>query len=139
VIAGLGSARERGIEAEKLANWAYREFRTGAAYRAGEPVAEAAVWIGARERVGLAPAADIMVTVPTADADGIRARVRYDGPVPAPVARGQRLGTLIVEAPGVAPVEHPLVATEDVAEGGALTRILAAASLLMPVTPPAAP
>jgi D-alanyl-D-alanine carboxypeptidase (penicillin-binding protein 5/6) len=139
VIAGLSSARERGIEAEKLANWAYREFRTGAAYRAGEPVAEAAVWIGARERVGLAPAEDIMVTVPAADAHAIRARVRYDGPVPAPVAKGQRLGTLVVEAPGVAPVEHPLVATEDVAEGGALTRILAAASLLMPVTPPAAP
>jgi D-alanyl-D-alanine carboxypeptidase (penicillin-binding protein 5/6) len=139
VIAGLSSPAERGIEAEKLANWAYREFRTGAAYRAGEPVAEAQVWIGAADRVGLAPAADIMVTVPAADADGIRARVRYDGPVPAPIAAGQRLGTLIVEAPGVAPVEHPLVATADVAEGGAATRILAAARLLLPVEPAPAP
>ncbi len=139
VVAGLTSPRERAVEAEKLALWAYREFRTGAAWRAGEPVAEAAVWIGARERVGLAPERDVVVTVPAADADAVRALVRYDGPVPAPIARGQRLGALVVEAPGVAPVEHPLVATEDVAPGGALTRILAAASLLLPVTPPAAP
>jgi len=74
VLAGLSSMSERRIEAEKLANWAYREFRTGALYRAGEAVAEAEVWIGDAPRVGLAPASDLMVTVPVADADRIRAR-----------------------------------------------------------------
>ena len=131
VLAGLSSMSERRIEAEKLANWAYREFRTGALYRAGEAVAEAEVWIGDAPRVGLAPASDLMVTVPVADADRIRARVRYDGPVRAPIAKGQHIADLIVETPGVGAVSYPLLATADVGAGGVVERLTAAARLLL--------
>ncbi|PJA58966.1 MAG: D-alanyl-D-alanine carboxypeptidase [Rhodobacterales bacterium CG_4_9_14_3_um_filter_71_31] len=131
VLSGLSSMSERRIEAEKLANWAYREFRTGALYRAGEAVAEAEVWIGAAPRVGLAPASDLVVTVPVADADRIRARVRYDGPVRAPIAKGQHIADLIVETPGVGAVSYPLLATADVAAGGVVERLTAAARLLL--------
>ncbi len=131
VLSGLDSMSARSIEAEKLANWAYREFRTGALYTAGEPIAEAEVWIGAQPRVGLAPAADLVVTVPVAAADGIRARVRYDGPVRAPIAKGQHIADLIVETPGVGAVSYPLLATEDVGPGGVAERLEAAARLLI--------
>ena len=131
VVAGLESERQRAQEAEKLVNWAYREFRTGVLFPAGQAVAEAEVWIGAQERVGLAPEHDVVVTVPFNDADQVRARLHYDGPVPAPVIAGDRIGTLVVEAPGVPPMEHALVAMSDVAEGGALTRIRAGAGLLL--------
>jgi D-alanyl-D-alanine carboxypeptidase (penicillin-binding protein 5/6) len=131
VMAGLSSTRERATEAQKLLDWAYREFRTGPLVRAGAQVAEAEVWIGAADRVGLAPERDIVVTVPVAQADRIRAWVRYDGPVPAPVLAGQRLGELVIETPGVGPVAHPLVATADVAAGGVLDRMSAALRLFL--------
>jgi serine-type D-Ala-D-Ala carboxypeptidase (penicillin-binding protein 5/6) len=131
VIAGLSSVRERAVEAENLLNWAYREFRTGALYRAGEPVAQADVWIGARDAVGLAPEKDIVITVPVVEADQVGVTVRYDGPVAAPIAAGQRIGELIVVTPGVGPVAHPLVAVEDIGEGGVLKRMEAAARLLL--------
>ncbi len=131
VIAGLETARQRRNEAEKLVNWAFREFRTGTLYAAGEPLAEAEVWIGAADRVGLAPTKDIVITAPFAESDRITARVVYDGPAPAPIAAGDPIARLIVESPGMAPVSHPLVATEDVAAGGVLARVTAAARLLV--------
>lgn len=129
VISGLESARARSVEAEKLVGWAFREFQSGALYRAGDPVAEAEVWIGAQDRVMLTPARDVAMAVPVGDADRIRVKVRYDGPVPAPVEAGQRIGELVVEAPGLAPVTHELVAAEGVAKGGVLARMTAAARL----------
>ncbi|TVQ54628.1 MAG: D-alanyl-D-alanine carboxypeptidase [Rhodobacteraceae bacterium] len=130
VLAGLESAQQRRIEAEKLANWAFREFRTAPLFSAGQPVADAEVWIGASDRVTLAPESDIVVTVPIADAAALRARVSYDGPLPAPIVAGARVADLIVEAPGVEPMIFPLVAGEDVAAGGLTARVAAAARLL---------
>jgi D-alanyl-D-alanine carboxypeptidase (penicillin-binding protein 5/6) len=144
VIAGLDSPRARAVEAEKLVNWAYREFETSTLFEAGEIVAEAALWIGALPTVGLTPTHDIVVTTSVTDADDVRATVRYDGPVPAPVAAGAHVADLIISAPGVADVRHPLVAAESVAEGGMAARIEAAARLalaqaLTMVAPDAAP
>jgi D-alanyl-D-alanine carboxypeptidase (penicillin-binding protein 5/6) len=142
VVAGLPSAEARAVEAEKIVNWAFREFRTGPLFEAGEVVAEAETWVGDVRRVGLAPAEDVVVTVPVADAGAIRARIRYDGPLAAPIAQGQRVAELVVEAPGVEPVAHPLVAAEAVAAGGVLSRVEAAARLLVAssgVTLPAIP
>jgi D-alanyl-D-alanine carboxypeptidase (penicillin-binding protein 5/6) len=131
VLAGLESEQERRIEAEKLLNWAYREFRTGPLFKAGEPVAEAEVWIGAADTVALTPLEDVVVTVRAAEADAVRARVRFDGPIPAPIAAGQPIAELIVETPGVGAVTHTLVAAEAVAEGGVMKRLQAAAHLLL--------
>jgi D-alanyl-D-alanine carboxypeptidase (penicillin-binding protein 5/6) len=139
VVAGLESPRQRAVEAEKLVNWAYREFRTGTLFAADRAVAEAEVWIGERERVGIAPRQDVVVTVPFAMADDVRARLRYDGPVPAPITAGQEIGELVVEAPGMAPMRHPLVAMSDVAAGGAAARVRAGAQLLLRRLPGAEP
>jgi len=57
--------------------------------------------------------------------------VRYDGPVRAPIAKGQHIADLIVETPGVGAVSYPLLATADVAAGGVVERLTAAARLLL--------
>jgi D-alanyl-D-alanine carboxypeptidase (penicillin-binding protein 5/6) len=136
VMNGLESARQRAVEAEKLVNWAYRDFTTGLLYAAGETVAEAEVWIGEADRVALAPEADLYVTTPFASADGLTATVRYDGPVPAPIAAGQRIGELVVAAPDMEPMTFPLVAAEAVAEGGVVARVTAGARLLIEAAGP---
>lgn len=135
VVAGLETPRQRAVEAEKLVNWAYREFRTGTLFAADVPVAEAEVWIGARERVGMVPQEDVVVTVPYDMADEVRARLHYDGPVPAPIEAGQPIGELVVEAPGIAPMHHTLVAMEAVEAGGPMARVTAGARLLLQQLP----
>ena len=131
VLAGLESVGQRKTEAEKIVSWAFREFRTGTLYPAGAPIAEAEVWIGDAPTVGLAPVADVVVTAPFAQADAVAARIVYDGPVPAPIAAGDVIARLVVTAPGMEPVSHPLAATADVGAGGVLARVEAAARLLL--------
>ncbi len=50
--------------------------------------------------------------------------VSYDGPVKAPVAQGQRIGTLHVTAPDFPGMDVPLVATHAVSETGFFGRMM---------------
>ncbi len=131
VVTGLGSVQQRSQEAERLINWAFRAFETARLYKAGDPVAEAEVWIGAARRVALAPSRDLIVTAPYGMLGKAEISARFIEPVEAPVEAGAELGHLEVALPGVTPVSVPLVAAETVERGGIITRFEAAARLLI--------
>lgn len=131
VIAGLPSVRARSAEAERLLTWAFREFRTDRIAAAGQIVGEADVWIGDKATVALTAEEDIIATVPWNEADAMTTTIRYNGPIPAPINAGDRIGELIVQAPGLAPVSTPLVAAESIGKGGVFTRVGAAITTLL--------
>lgn len=131
VVTGLDDAAQRKQESERLINWAFRAFENRTLYRAGEVLAEADVWIGERDRVALAPARDVAVTVPLGSLDAVELAVAYRGPIEAPIAAGTELGHVAISVPSFTPVTVPLVATEDVARGGFLSRMQAAAHLVL--------
>ena len=64
VITGLESDKARAEEAEQIVNWAFRQFVQKTVARAGQRVAEAAVWMGSEATVGLVPATDVSLLVP---------------------------------------------------------------------------
>lgn len=131
VISGLNSKGERRHEAERLINWAFRAFETRQLYAAGEGIINAPVWIGSSSTVTLAPERDILVTAPFGSVDKTELKIRYEGPVPAPVTEGQRIGHVEITVPDLPPVKVPLVATHGVETGGFLTRMQAAGQLLL--------
>jgi len=140
IVTGLDSARARSVEAERLTTWAFREFKTGKIANAGQIVGEAEVWIGAADTVPLAPKDDVIATAPFGGLDKMKVTVRYDGPIEAPIALGQPIAELIVEAPDMPPVSTPLVAAAAVDRGGLISRVTAAVmTLTAPDTDPAAP
>ena len=55
--------------------------------------------------------------------DAMSGRRRYDGPVRAPVAKGQRIGMLNVSAPNSPGLSVPLYAAADVGSAGFVSRI----------------
>ncbi len=121
VVSGLESAQARAVESQRLISWGFREFRSGVLFDADEPLASAAVWMGDRAKVDLVLEAPLRAALPVARAES-RVILRYDEPVPAPVERGQTLGTLILQTAGEERLQAPLVAAEDVPEGGFLVR-----------------
>ena len=130
VVTGLESTQQRSQEAERLINWAFRAFETKRLFKAGEVVAEAAVWIGATERVALAPVRDLIVTVPVGVLEKAEITAHFSEPVPAPIVAGTELGRLEVLLPGVSLVSVPLVAATAVDSGGIATRLESAARSL---------
>jgi D-alanyl-D-alanine carboxypeptidase (penicillin-binding protein 5/6) len=131
VVTGLESPQQRRQEAERLINWAFRAFETTRLYKAGEPVAEAEVWIGAAGKVALVPARDLIVTAPYGMLAKAEISAHFSEPIEAPIAAGTELGRIEVALPGVTPVSVPLVAAEAVERGGITARLEAATRLLM--------
>ncbi|TJZ83944.1 D-alanyl-D-alanine carboxypeptidase family protein [Paracoccus hibiscisoli] len=123
VISGLQSDRARAEESERLVNWAFRQFTMQSLVPAGETVVSAPVWLGTASRVGLTTANGVNVLVPAGVQDEVRVEVVYDSPIPAPIARGDRLGQLVVTIPGTRDTVTPLIATQDVPEAGFLGRM----------------
>ncbi|SOH92166.1 D-alanyl-D-alanine carboxypeptidase (penicillin-binding protein 5/6) [Monaibacterium marinum] len=130
MITGLQSTADRTNESERIAAWAFREFENVTFFDADTVVAQADVWLGAEQQVGLVADEEILATLPRGRAADATARVVYDGPIAAPIAAGQHIADLLIETPGVGTMTIPLLAETDVAEGGPMTRIVSSAGLL---------
>jgi serine-type D-Ala-D-Ala carboxypeptidase (penicillin-binding protein 5/6) len=129
MVSGLASERERAEETEAIVKWAFGAFDTVRFYDGGQEIAQAEVWLGEVPFVPIVAPKALQMLVPREERPGLEARVLYAGPIEAPITQGQKLATLRVEIPGKEPVDFDLVAGADVARGGILTRINAAARL----------
>ena len=131
VITGLTSTQERAEEAEKIVNWAFRQFAVKDVVQSGTNLADADVWMGDQPTVGLEVAEDLSMLVPVlATANGISAEVVFDGPIAAPITKGQQLGELVITLEGLPERRFPLVADRDVGQGGFAIRMRTAAMVL---------
>lgn len=127
VITGLETEEQRRGESEGIVNWAFRQFVMKTVVQQGKRLAEAPVWLGEAQSVGLVPAEDVTMLVPALAQDTMTAEAIFNGPIEAPVAAGQALGELVITVPGLdAPRRVPLVAEADVAKGGFMVRVKAA-------------
>ena len=130
VITGLESDTARAEEAERIVNWAYRQFVLKTVAKAGLRVAEAPVWMGRDSTVGLVPAKDVVLLVPASVQDGISAEVSFTGPLAAPLIAGQPVAELIIHIPDLPDARIPLVAEAAVNRAGFAGRLTTAAQVL---------
>ena len=132
VVNGLGSVKERASEATKLLTWGFRQFDNYKLLAAGETVEEAPVWLGDAARVPLVVRDPVVVTLERSGRKAMRAVVRYDSPIPAPITEGSKIAELSVSAPGMAvPLTVPLYAGADVPRLGPFGRIFGSIKFLI--------
>jgi len=131
VVNGLSSKKMRSSESERLLEWGFREFGNFELFKAGDVVTDAGVWLGQSASVPLIIEKDLTLTLPKRARRAMKVKVSFEGPVPAPIQKGQRIGTLSITAPDVAPVELPLVAAEDVGQLGLVGRLGAALDYIL--------
>jgi D-alanyl-D-alanine carboxypeptidase (penicillin-binding protein 5/6) len=122
VLNGLSSMQIRAEEGRRMMDWAYRETENVQIAKAGQKLEEAPVWMGEAATVPLALAGNYVVTLPRGARDALKAKAVFDAPVPAPIAAGQVLGKLVINAPDMPPIELPLVAGADVPRLGPVGR-----------------
>ena len=129
-ITGLPSEDARAEEAERIVGWAFRQFSEKTVAKAGVRVADAEVYLGNADTVGLVPASDVRLLVPAIVQDGVSAEVVYNGPLLAPVAKGTEVAELIIHVPDLPDHKVPLVTETDVAKAGFLRRVTSAGQSL---------
>ncbi|MDR3435459.1 D-alanyl-D-alanine carboxypeptidase family protein [Telmatospirillum sp.] len=125
VLNGMTSIKMRAEESERLIEWAFREFEAYKLFKPGETVADAEVWLGTAKTVPAVIAKELTVTLPRTARHDMKVTTSFNGPVPAPVTKGAEIGVVTVTAPGMAPLQMPLLAGEDVERLGFFGRITA--------------
>lgn len=114
VVTGLPSMQARADESERLLGYGFREFDDYVLFKGGEEVTKGEVWLGEADTVSIVPAKDAIVTLPRKVRPDMKVTVVFDGPIPAPITKGQEVAKLVVTAPDTPPKEIPLVAANDV-------------------------
>jgi D-alanyl-D-alanine carboxypeptidase (penicillin-binding protein 5/6) len=123
VVAGLTSFNQRIEESVRFMQWGFNAWQSRPLARQGQRVGEAQVQLGGASTVGLVAPQNIAVTYPTGQGRNLRARIVYQGPVHAPIARGQHIADLVVTTDDMPSQTMALVAAEDVGEAGFFGRI----------------
>ncbi len=123
VVNGLTSMAERAQETSRLMEWGFREFTNTTIFRAGDTVVEAPVWLGAQDKVALVVGRPVHITAPSGQAVSPRVVARFEGPLPAPLVKGTKVGTAAVTLPDGRVIEYPLEVGSDVARMGVVGRV----------------
>ncbi|HJN22836.1 MAG TPA: D-alanyl-D-alanine carboxypeptidase family protein [Rhodospirillales bacterium] len=131
VVNGLPTKRARARESQRFFEWGFREFGNYALFKAGETVGEAEIWLGQEATVPLVIKNDLVVTLSRKMRRGMKVKVKYRGPLAAPLNEGAVVAELVVEAPGAVAMRLPLVAGAEVKRLGLIGRLGAALNYIL--------
>ncbi len=123
VVLGTKSEEARAQESQKLLAYAFRYYRTHKLYGADEVLSSAQVWGGQTDQVKLGLKEALAVTIPRGQAEALQATMDVDQVINAPVVKGQEYGVVRVTLEGQEVTTVPLVALEDIEEGGFVKRV----------------
>ncbi len=130
VVAGLTSFNQRADESVKFMNWGFGAWRAKPIVAAGKRVESAEVQLGDAATVGLVAPRALAVTIPAGTNNAMTARVVYDGPIKAPIAKGQHIADLVITSADTGEQRLPLVAENAVGEAGFFGRVWAGITAL---------
>ena len=123
VVLNTTSMEARANESQKLLNWGYQSFDTVRLFESGKPIKTVPVWKGRADEAQLGAEGALFVTVPKGEGGKLQTQIERTDPLLAPLAKGQRVGTIKVStATGVPVTEVPLVVQEPVEAAGLLGR-----------------
>lgn len=122
VVHGAKSDKERTEDARRALDWGFRAFGDRLLFSGTNQIARASVYGGAQSTVALIGKNDIHVLSLQSTTERFAARVVYEGPLRAPVAKGAEVAKLRVYRGDQLAHEAPLYAAEAIAAGGILGR-----------------
>ncbi|MCP9223248.1 D-alanyl-D-alanine carboxypeptidase [Erythrobacter sp. LQ02-29] len=124
VVATSDTWRQRNAAARDLMEWGFARFANQNLFPAGKPIAMARVQNGSASELPLIAPRPVRLSVPQGNTGPVKVELLYDGPLEAPIAKGEEVARLKLTAPGLEPSTVPLVAGEAVERAGPLRRIV---------------
>ncbi|MBL4830967.1 MAG: serine hydrolase [Aliivibrio sp.] len=124
VVMGTKSGNSRKAESKKLLNYGFRFFETVSPHKANETFVTEKIWMGKTDEVNLGVAEDTFVTLPRGQAKKLKASFILEKELSAPLSKGEVVGKLFYQVDGKDIAEYPLLALNDVEEGGFFSRMI---------------
>jgi len=124
VIGSADKPKERAHAAADLMDWGFAAFESRPLFAEGAAVGEARVQDGEARSVPLLAPTAYSATGPRGTREPVALRIVYDGPLPAPINKGDTVASLEIRVGQGAPERVPLVAGADVGKAGPWRRLL---------------
>ncbi|MEQ6890140.1 D-alanyl-D-alanine carboxypeptidase family protein [Halomonas sp. CS7] len=124
VVMGTASEEARAQESQKLLSYGFRYYETLNLYDAGAVLNTPRVWGGDKNELRVGVDSSVVMTVPRARDDELTAKLDIQADLTAPIAAGERVGTMEVRQGEELVGERPLVALESIEEGGFFKRLI---------------
>ena len=118
VVLGTGSENARASASRKLLNYGFRFYETFLLHHAKEPLQNMRIWKGEQETLPLGLQNDLYITIPRGQRNKVKANMTLESMLVAPAKKGQAYGSVNIMLGDEELSQQPLVALEDVPEGG---------------------
>ena len=131
VASGFKTKNSRSRESLKLLNWGLKKFDTIQVVKTSEVMTSLNVWLGKKAKVKILPSEDVYLTIPKRKKKIIKAILEYDGPIQAPIKKGDTLGTLNVYVSDELKKQINILAAEDIEKSNIFSRIFKSLNYLV--------
>ena len=131
VGSGFKTKNSRSRESTKILNWGLKRFDTIQATKKDEIIANLNVWLGKKNKVNVVPSEGLYLTIPKRKKKTIKAVLEYDGPIEAPIKKGQKRGLLNVYISGELKKQIDILSVEDIKRSNIFSRLLQSLNYLV--------
>jgi len=123
VVMGDTSENQRAVDSQALLNWGFRFYETHQLYPANKQVTQQKVWKGQADAVSLGVAEPLLVSTPRGKYGQLKATMDVPKVLEAPIAKGQKIGTVKVNLGNQVVAQQPLIALEGIEQAGFFKRL----------------
>lgn len=123
VIAAAPDGRSRNRASREFLEWGFNAFDSRRLFVKNTQIGTAQVQDGAADEVPLVAPGSIRVAAPAGTAPEVTLAIHYEGPLRAPVAKGEEIAELEIHVTGLPPSRVPLVAGASVPQANLLQRL----------------
>ena len=124
VVAGARSEAERARAGRVLLEWGFADWVNRPLFASGAVIGKARVQDGTARHVKIVAQSAVSIAIPKdRENQPYSLVIRYDGPLIAPIAKGQRIARLEVRGDGIRQLDVPLHAAEAIGRAGPLDRL----------------
>tara|TARA_B100001248_G_scaffold226362_1_gene184318 strand:- start:2604 stop:3752 length:1149 start_codon:yes stop_codon:yes gene_type:complete len=113
VVSGFQTKNLRSSESLKLLNWGFRNTSTFEISEKDKSFFELNTWLGKKDKIKAVTKEDYNITVNKKDIRNLKVSLRYDGPIIAPVQKGEKIAEIVVAKKDEIVKTLPLFAAED--------------------------
>ena len=131
VGSGFNTKRDRSSESAKLLTWGLANFDLIEIAKSNTVIEKAEVWLGKKKFVNTYVNEDIYKTIPKARKKYLKISINYNGPIQAPINKGDILGKLKVRYKNELIEEYDLLAFENVKKLNVFSRLMRSVNFLI--------
>tara|TARA_Y100000996_G_scaffold126029_1_gene95245 strand:+ start:2756 stop:3910 length:1155 start_codon:yes stop_codon:yes gene_type:complete len=131
VASGFETKNSRSKESAKLLTYGITNFDTIEITKKNSKISTAEIWLGKKNYVDLYADTDIYKTIPKGRKKYLKVVVDYEGPLEAPIQKGQEVGSLNIYYKDELLDQYTLFANEDVKKLNIISRIIRSINFLV--------